>query len=192
MGEPHTRARALITLQRHFAPPSGADELAVALLEDLREMLAALRLRVLPDAAPNASTIAAAAGAGPLLALFADVPALPPLAVEAAIDALESADVALGPCADGSLYLLGLRAGLDSGLAGEIAAAALAPGALHALADLCDDAELAVALLPPWFRLASENELSFAESLARLSLMSEEGEEDFVGDRLRLWFEQQT
>jgi len=46
-----------------------------------------------------------------------------------------------------------------------------------------------VAALPPWFRAANSKDLSFAESLMRLSLMSEEGEQDFMADRLKLWFE---
>lgn len=190
MAEPSPRVLAVIVRRPAFAPAAGAEALHLALLEDAREIVSALRLKPLPDCAPEAGKLTQAAAGGSLLVLFADVPAIPPLAVEAALESLEDCDIALGGCADGALYLLALREGLEADLLADLAAAALAPGAIHALADLCDDAGLSVGMLPPWFRLASENELSFAESLARLSLMSEDDEEGFVADRLRVWFEQ--
>jgi hypothetical protein len=189
MADAPTRTHAVIVDRPPFSPADGAESLRAALREDARELVAAMRLRPLPDVAAEPAKLADAAARGALLVLFADVPATPPLAVEAALDSLAECDLALGPCADGSLYLLALREGIARDVAEQIAAVALAPGAVHGLADLCDDAELSAALLPPWFRLVSENELSFAESLARLSLMSEEGEEGFVADRLRVWFE---
>jgi glycosyltransferase A (GT-A) superfamily protein (DUF2064 family) len=190
MAESPPRLQAVIVDRPGFAPRDGGAALRVALLEDARELVSAMRLRPLPDMPADAARLADAAAKGALLVLFADVPAIPPLAVEAALDSLGDCDIALGGCADGSLYLLALREGLEADLLAELAAAALAPGAIHALADLCDDAGLSANLLPPWFRVASENELSFAESLARLSLMSEDDEEGFVADRLRVWFEQ--
>lgn len=189
MAESHARVQAVVVERIPFAPPSGASQLALALREDLGEMISALRLRAGPGG-DDGPALAQAAARGPLLLLFSDVPALPPLAVDAAVDALAQVDVALGPCADGSLYMLGLRAGIAPALVQELLGLAPAPDALGAITDLLDDAELQVAVLPPWFRLASAPELSFAECLARLSLMSEEGEDDFVADRLRVWFEQ--
>lgn len=183
------RPLALIVERAPFAPPVGGPQLALALREDLREMVSAMRLRAGPDAPANADALAAQAEQG-LVLLFADVAALPPMALEAALEAVNDADLALGPCPDGSLYLLALRPGLEPELARDLLRCALEPGGLTDLTDLCDEADLSAVVLPPWFRLASGNELSFAECLARLSLMTEEGEDDFVADRLRLWFEQ--
>lgn len=190
MADKRTRPAAGLILRTPLAPARGGAALATALLEDARELLSALRLRNLPDLQPEPAAVAAALADGPALLAFADVPAIPPMAIEAATEAIAGADIALGPCTDGGLYLIAARAGLDAGLCAELAECALAPDALTALADLADDAQLAVALLPPWFGLRQESALSFAESLARLSLLSEEGEEDFVADRLRVWFEE--
>ncbi len=183
------RPLALIVERAPYAPPVGARELATALREDARELLTAARLRTGPDAKADAGMLSSQADQG-LVLLFSDVPAVPPMAVDAAAAALFECDVALGACPDGSLYLLALRAELDVDLAHEILEIALGSGGLMALTDLLDDAELQAAVLPPWFRLACDKDLSFAECLARLSLMTEEGEDDFVADRLRLWFEQ--
>ncbi|MBE7490371.1 MAG: DUF2064 domain-containing protein [Planctomycetes bacterium] len=183
-----TRVPAWIVSRPPFAPAAGGAELAGALREDLRELCHALRLRLNPEPA-DVAALGARAGQG-LLLLFSDVPAVPPPALEAALDAVAEADLALGPCADGALYLLALRPGLEPDVAAEVLAHAASPDAVARLTDLCDDANLAAVVLPPWFRLARQSDLSFAESLARLSLMTEEGEEGFVADRLRLWFEQ--
>lgn len=181
------RALAVILERPPFSPATGAAELAHALREDARELLSALRLRVVPPAGPE--SLLKAANDQAVIVLFSDTPAVPPMALEAAMDGLADGEVAVGPCADGSLYLLVLGAGLDPALAAEALALAPLPDALARLTDLCDETETAVTVLPPWFRLAVAADLSFAESLARLSLMSEEGEEDFVADRLRVWFE---
>lgn len=184
-----SRPLALIVDRAPFAPPAGAAELAAALREDARELIAAVRLRTGADSPSDAGKLAAQASGG-LVIIFADVPAVPPMAIEAAIHALGDCDAALGPCPDGSLYLLALRPDLDPALVEEILEIVFQPGTLGPLTDLLDDAELQATVLPPWFRLASATDLSFAECLARLSLMSEEGEDDFVADRLRVWFEE--
>ncbi|MBK9974844.1 MAG: hypothetical protein IPP14_08730 [Planctomycetes bacterium] len=181
------RAQATILERTPYAPAVGAAELSAALREDARELLSALRLRIVPACAPE--DLLKAAPDQALILVFSDTPALPPMAIEAAIDGLAEGELAVGPCVDGSLYLLVLGAGLDPSLAAEAMALAPLPDALARLTDLCDETETAVTVLPPWFRLAEAKDLSFAESLARLSLMSEEGEEDFVADRLRVWFE---
>ena len=49
-------------------------------------------------------------GAGPVVLLGADTPDLPPRFVADAVAALERADVALGPAADGGYYLVAVRA----------------------------------------------------------------------------------
>lgn len=184
-----SRPLALIVERASFAPPAGAEALALALRDDARELIAAMRLRTGEDSAPHAGKMAAQSGGG-LVIIFSDVPAVPPMAVEAAVYALGDCDAAIGPCADGALYMLALRADMDPALVEEIIEIAVLPDALGPLTDLLDDAELQTSVLPPWFRLASAKDLSFAECLARLSLMTEEGEDDFVADRLRVWFEE--
>ncbi|MBX3460650.1 MAG: DUF2064 domain-containing protein [Planctomycetes bacterium] len=183
------RPAALIVNREPWTPGQGGAELAAALRDDLSELLGALRLRIEPAAEDIARVYAREPR--PLLIAFSDTPALPALSVEAALDELSECHAVVGPCADGSVYLLGLAPGLDAALVAGLAQAALGPAddALAAVTDLLDDDEHEVALLPPWFRMGSEKDLSFAESVARLSLMSEEGDEDFLADRLRLWLE---
>jgi glycosyltransferase A (GT-A) superfamily protein (DUF2064 family) len=171
---------AALVIEREAAGTVDA-ELRKAVREDLLELLSALKLRVEPE-------FAAQTGA-PRLLVFADVPAMPALAVEGALESLRSVDVVIGPCADGSLYLLGLAPGLEQELAAELSQAARQ--GLEAVTSLLEDAELDTVVLPPWFRLAGAADLKFAEWLARLSLLSEEGEEDFIADRLRVWLEAQ-
>lgn len=193
MAEPRPqgpRAQAVIVDRAPFLPARGADALAPALKGDLRDVMSALRLRIMPDSPADAARLAATAASAATVFVFADVPALPPVALEAALEALKEGDVVLGPCNDGGLYLLALDARTQGEVAQEILSCAMAPDALTNLADLLDDAGLSATVIPPWFRLASEKDLSFAESLARLSLLTEEGEDDFVADRLRLWFEE--
>ncbi|KUL35485.1 hypothetical protein ADL12_20155 [Streptomyces regalis] len=57
-----------------------------------------------------AVTDAFADGAGPLLVIGTDAPTLTRDHLTAALSALESADVVLGPALDGGYYLIGLRA----------------------------------------------------------------------------------
>lgn len=183
------RPAAMIIARQPWLPSQGGDELAAALRDDLAELLGALRLRIEPAADDIARVYAREPR--PLLLAFADTPALPALSVEAALDELQECHAVVGPCADGSIYMLGLAPGLDESIVKELAQAAQGPAdeALAAITDILDDDEHEVALLPPWFRLGCEKDLSFAESVARLSLMSEEGDEDFLADRLRLWLE---
>lgn len=183
------RPAAIIIPRAPWVPSRGGEELAAALRDDLAELLGALRLRLDPAAGDIARVYAREPR--PLLITFADTPALPALSVEAALDELENCQAVVGPCADGSVYLLGLAPGLDTAIVTELAKAAIGqPGELlSTITDILDDDEHEVALLPPWFRMGCEKDLSFAESVARLSLMSEEGDEDFLADRLRLWLE---
>jgi hypothetical protein len=167
-------------------PPALDAALVAALRDDLVEMLQFMRLRVLHfkgEIPPHE---------GPMLAVFTDIPAVPPECLEGAAEELEEYDVAIGPCADGSLYLLGFGAGLDSALEAELLAAATGPDGLSALAPLLEAADLATVLLPPWFRVAKSGDVSFAESLIRLSLLDEEGDDRFMADRLRLRLEKKA
>ncbi|MCC7509057.1 MAG: DUF2064 domain-containing protein [Planctomycetes bacterium] len=187
------RPAALIVAREPWLPPEGGQELATALREDVGELLGSLRLRIEP--APNATAADIVRifqrEKRPLLLAFSDVPALPALSVEGALEELVENAVVVGPCADGAVYLLGMAPGLDDDIVGQLAEAACGPAhdALGAVTDAVDVEDLPVVLLPPWTRIGSDKDLSFAENLARLSLMSEDGEEDFLADRLRLWFE---
>ena len=186
------RARAAVLPRFSFEDKSG--ELRSALLEDVEELLSALKLAPVRDqdlTGPGALGSFLAGLDGPLLLTFDDVPALPVFAVEGAVEALRGAACVLGPCADGSVYLLGLAPGLEPELLTEIARALSGPAdrMLESLTELLSERSLQVCLLPPWFRLASKLDLSFAESLAQLSLLSVDGEEDFLADRLRIWLE---
>ena len=174
-------------------PGVGDDALAQSVSADAAELLGALQMRVQPASTPTSEGLLALLRGEPrpVVVAFADVPALPPLSVEGALQDLEDHALAVGPCADGSIYLLAVAEGLDADLLEQLAAAATGDpeAALAVITDLADEYELPVSMLPPWFRLGSAKDLSFAENVARLSLMSEEGEEDFLADRLRLWFE---
>jgi glycosyltransferase A (GT-A) superfamily protein (DUF2064 family) len=184
------RPEALILERSPWQPALAGDALARALREDLTELISSMRLRVgRAEDADQVATIHAREDR-PLLLAFPDVPALPPLSVEGALSELRQHAAVLGPTVDGGVYLLGFAPGLDSGVVAALARAALEERSLEQMCDLLDDSELPVATLPPWFRIQGANELSFAEHLARLSLLSEDGEEDFLADRLRLWFEQ--
>jgi glycosyltransferase A (GT-A) superfamily protein (DUF2064 family) len=166
--------------------------LASALRDDLLEVLQLLRLRIDRADNPGAIAKAAAAHAASSLIAFSDVPGLPPDCAEGALELAEDADVVIGPCADGSVYLLAFASGLEAAAIQPLIEAGLQPDGLMRCADLLKDSELEVATLPPWFRAAGEKDLSFAESLMRLSLMGEESEADFMADRLRLWFEKRS
>jgi hypothetical protein len=174
---------AFIIERKPYAAPQGATELANALREDLFENLASQPVKLsqeqFGDVYPQADV--------PVLVTYSDVPGLPFLSVEGAIDELEHSDVVIGAAPDGALYLVALRPGLQ----GEVAELVKSGGVvLTELTDLLDDLELKCTVLPPWFRMASAQDLSFAENLARLSVMGEDGAEDvFFADRLRMWFE---
>lgn len=186
------RAKAAVLPRFSFADPPG--ELRRALLEDVRELLSALKLSLARDLDLSDAIALGGFAAGlndPLLLTFDDIPALPVFAVEGALEALHDAACVLGPCADGSVYLLGLAPGLEPGLLSEIAEVLLGPPEdnLESLTDLFSEDSLPVCLLPPWFRLASKLDLSFAENLAQLSLLAVDEDEDFLADRLRIWLE---
>jgi hypothetical protein len=176
-----------------WMPEQGGDELATAVREDLVELLGALRLRVEHPAAaqPVAVSQTLSQSDRPVVLAFTDVPALPTLSVEGALEDLDENALVVGPCADGSVYLLAVAPGIEPEPLGALAEAVCGlPGEMLAsITDIADEFELPAAMLPPWFRMGGNKDLSFAESVARLSLMSEEGEDDFLADRLRLWFE---
>jgi glycosyltransferase A (GT-A) superfamily protein (DUF2064 family) len=163
--------------------------LAAALRDDLVEVLQLLRLRL--DRSDSAAQIAKAVAAhdAPSLVAFSDVPGLPPDCAEGALELAEEADVVIGPCADGGVYLLAFADGLEAAEIQSLIEAAMLADGLARVAGLLADSGLSVTTLPPWFRAVSDKDLSFAESLMRLSLMGEETESDFRADRLRLWFE---
>jgi hypothetical protein len=163
--------------------------LATALRDDLLEVLQLMRLRAHNADNPAAIAKVVSTHVAPSLVAFSDVPGLPPDCAEGALELTEEADVVVGPCADGSVYLLAFVEGLDLATVQSLIEAALHPDGLARCTDLLEKSDLNVATLPPWFRTASDKDLSFAESLMRLSLMGEETELDFVADRLRLWFE---
>ncbi len=187
------RPLAVILPRAAWVPEQGGDELAAAIREDLVELLGALRLRVEHPAAAQPVSVSQTLTQSdrPVVLAFTDVPALPALSVEGALEDLDENALVVGPCADGSIYLLAVAPGIEPEPLKALAeAVCAAPGEmLEAITDIADEFELPTAMLPPWFRMGGNKDLSFAESVARLSLMSEEGEDDFLADRLRLWFE---
>lgn len=196
-GKPRgARARAIIVQRSAWLPPKAGAEFKAALFEDLRELVAAMGLSLAGsrEGASGAEIRALLESSrDPLLVMFSDVPGLPPLSVEGALDSLREYPCALGPCADGGVYLLGFGPDMPEKLkVALIEAATVSPADAMAIAtDLLTDEETNCSVLPPWFRVAQERDLHFAQNLARLSILSDEGEDDFVCDRLRVWFEQQ-
>lgn len=189
------RARALLVQRAPWQPAQAGAEFTSALVGDLKELVAAMGLSLLgsPDGASGPQIRAMVESTREnLLVFFSDIAALPPLSVEGALDSLKDYGVVLGPCPDGSLYMLGLGPDLDEKLkVALLEAATVTPGeALSVATDLLCDDEVNCGVLPPWFRVAREQDLRFAENLIRLSLLSDEGDDDVVCDRLRLWFEQ--
>lgn len=169
--------------------PEGDGAIAQALREDLLEVMQLVQLKVHEPRDPAHALKAFTDNAGPSLITFTDVPAMPPDVVDGSLEDLEEFDVAVGPTPDNSVYLLALNPNMEPALVQSLIAAALKPAGLAEITELLEESELEVALLPPWFRVGNSNQLSFAQSLARLSLLSEDGEEGFVADRLRIWFE---
>lgn len=189
MAKPDQSPRPLALIA---ARPVSDAALDAALRDDLHELLQFLRMRIESPAGTAALAKAAASHRGPVLLAFSDVAGLPADCVEGALELLEELDVVVGPCPDGSVYLLGLAEGLEQPLIERLIEAALQTEGLSACAGLLEESGLEAGALPPWFRLGSEKELSFAHSLMRLSLLSEEGESDFIADRLRIWFEKRA
>ena len=182
------RPQAVVVIRPPWAP-EGDGAIAQALREDLLEVMQLLHLKVHEPRDPAAGLKSIADNKGPSIVSFTDVPALPPDCVDGALEDLEEFDVVIGPTPDDSVYLLAFNPGIDAALAESLLREALNPESLPAIAGLLEESGLEVAVLPPWFRIGNSNQLSFAESLARLSLMSEDGDEAFVADRLRIWFE---
>jgi rSAM/selenodomain-associated transferase 1 len=88
------------------------------------------------------------AGAGAVVALGSDSPTLPPELVERAFRDLESADVVVGPAADGGYYLIGcgrrlppVFEGIDWG----------SSRVLHQTVARLADPGWRLAVLPPWY-----------------------------------------
>jgi glycosyltransferase A (GT-A) superfamily protein (DUF2064 family) len=186
MAKPDNAPRPLALVA---ARPVTDAALDTALREDLLEVLQLLRLRAHSADTPAAIAKVVSTHVAPSLVAFSDVPGLPPDCAEGALELTDDADVVVGPCADGSIYLLAFAEELDPATIQQLIEAALQPDGLARCVALLDDSELSVATLPPWFRAANPKDLSFAESLMRLSLMGEESETDFMADRLRLWLE---
>lgn len=184
-----TRPLALVFNRAPWAPD---DKLANVLREDLTELLQFVKLRV-QEARDSATAAQAVANhTAPALVCFSDVPGLPPDCIEGAVEMLEEYDIVLGPTADSGVYLLALSETLDPDtIESLINAAAGAEGLVGCIA-LCEEAQLTAGALPPWFRIGNAKDLSFAENLTRLSLLSEDGDMDFFADRLRLWFENRS
>ncbi|MCA8915663.1 MAG: DUF2064 domain-containing protein [Planctomycetes bacterium] len=185
MAKPESSPRPLALIATR---PIADAKLAAALRDDLTELLQFIRLRVVANDSPDELAKTAAAHDGPCLITFSDVAGIPADCVEGALEMLEGPDVVIGPCADGSIYLIAAE-GLDEAGFKALIDAALAPDGLVRCIPLLEQAGLEAAALPPWFRVANEKDVSFANSLARLSLMSDEGENDFIADRLRVWLE---
>ena len=190
------RARAIIVQRQGWLPASRGTEFKGALFEDLRELVSAMGLALAgPKEGASGTDVRALleASRDTTLVLFSDVPGLPPLSVEGALDSLREYPCALGPCADGGIYMLAFSPDMNEKLkVALVEAASVSPAdAMNIATDLLTDEETNCGVLPPWFRVAAERDFQFADNLARLSILSEEGEDDFVCDRLRLWFEQQ-
>jgi len=196
-GKPRgARARAIIVQRGGWLPQTRGPEFKTALFEDLRELVSAMGMALAgPKEGASGTDIRALleTSRDTTLVLFSDIPGLPPLSVEGALDSLHEYPCALGPCADGGIYLLAFSPEMNEKLkVALVEAASVSPGdAMNIATDLLTDEEVNCAVLPPWFRVATERDFQYADNLARLSLLSEEGEDDFVCDRLRLWFEQQ-
>ncbi|MHC4839655.1 MAG: glycosyltransferase family protein [Planctomycetota bacterium] len=187
------RTTAIVLPGKPFRPEKQANQLCQAINDDLFELLGAVKLRMPTDAAPeNAAVLADAilTSDGNVLITWADTAAMPIHAVSGALDALKTTNAVVGPCVSGELYLLGLTGPIEPDIASEVSEILFDDQPLEAVTDLLDHLDVETAVLPPWFRVKNEEQLSFAESLARLSLLSEDGEDDFIADRLRLWFEE--
>ncbi|CAG1773175.1 hypothetical protein BAC2_03679 [uncultured bacterium] len=190
------RARAIIVQRAGWQPTVRGAEFKSALFDDLRELVSAMGLALAgPREGASGTEIRALleTSRDTTLVLFSDIPGLPPLSVEGALDSLREYPCALGPCADGGIYLLAFSPEMNEKVkVALVEAASVSPSdAMNIVTDLLTDEEINCGVLPPWFRVANERDFQFADNLARLSLLSEEGEDDFVCDRLRVWFEQQ-
>lgn len=170
--------------------PGDDPELRSSVRDDLVEVIQFLRMKL--ETSPSDANVAQIIGAhdAPCVVTFDDVPGLPMEALEGAVSELEGADVVVGPCADGSVYLLGFNEDIPGELAQELTGGAIE--SLPALVDVIEKNELEPVALPPWFRLRSAKDLSFAQALTRLSLQSEDGDMDFLADRLKNWFSQKA
>lgn len=172
-------------------PAHGAGDLARALVEDSRELFAAAGLPLAAEVLePIALSSTLKAGEAAVIT-FTDVPALPLPVLESLPDVLREADVALGPCGGGSIYLLALAAGVDGALVAELCRV-LSSGAenmLSTLTEVLTDAQAEVELLPVWLRLSTARDFDVVDNMARLSVLREDGEEDFAAERLRQWLE---
>ncbi|MCC6573935.1 MAG: DUF2064 domain-containing protein [Planctomycetes bacterium] len=179
--------------RRCFTPASGAEQLEQALIEDCREVLHAAGLPLGSQQPLQAADLRGSVQPNEAaVVVFTDVPGLPLPAMESLPQILREADVVLGPCADGGIYLLAWSASVDRALTEGMCNALASTEPLAALTDLLTDAEAEVELLPSWFRLSNERDFNVIDCVARLSVLSEDGEDDFSAERLRQWFEKFT
>ncbi|MDC1142472.1 hypothetical protein OAU50_05230 [Planctomycetota bacterium] len=191
--ETTVRTTAIMLAGDPYQTPTQSTAFVTALHDDLHELLGAAKLRLPTASTPeNAKAISEAISSaeGNILLTWCDTAALPIHAVAGALDALKSMTAVVGACASGDLYLLGLEGPIEPELADEFAKVLTEPNPLEGITDLLDELETETAVLPPWFRVKNAEQLAFAENLARLSLLSEDGEDDFIADRLRVWFEE--
>ncbi len=94
---------------RVVGPPDIARELAVALRLDGRWRVGAQRGRDLGERLQGAFAAAFRAGCGKVVAVGTDTPWMGNRRILQALRLLDTADVVLGPCADGGYYLAGAR-----------------------------------------------------------------------------------
>lgn len=194
MNKTNTRTQAIVLAGKPYTEHAQSKQLGEALHEDLNELLGAVKLRAPAGNKPLATSVqlesALTSADSDVIVVWADTAAMPLHAVAGALDALSEAGAVVGPCASGDVYLLGFAGPINKELAADIASVLFDASPLEALTDLLDELEIETAVLPPWFKINSPEQLFFAENLARLSLLSEDGEDDFIADRLRVWFEE--
>ncbi len=103
-------------------------------------------------------------GRSPVVLIGSDNPTLPLEMVEGAFSALERCDVVLGPATDGGYYLLGMHRlheelfqGIDWGT----------EAVLGQTLEKCQERNLKVELLPPWYDVDTYEDLLFLEAHLR-------------------------
>ena len=123
---------------------------------------------------------ALAEGAAKAVVMNSDSPTLPAAYLVQAFQALDTADVVLGPADDGGYYLVGVKKP-QPGLLRPVQMST--PQVLHDTLDLAQAAGLSAALLPPWFDIDAPQDL---ERL-RCELLASEGS---PAAHTRRWFQE--
>ncbi len=125
--------------------------------DDARALELGLPVRAQPDADLGERMRAALEhgieAAGRAIVIGTDAPTLPVSILRAAVRALDTAELVLGPACDGGYYLIGARGRVP----------ALGPGVRwstrHALADTLARNPVSAALLPPWYDVDTPEDL---------------------------------